>query len=130
MKSWELVPLINSSAFHQSDMKSNLCSKKPKCSVMEREEEEIHHPSSDGWRYFSSRDPEKVLCLHRVLKSFAFSNHTEACTVFFSPPGKLCMCITVYFPHTGMAMRSTAGIANRSPSPLCPNRHILVALPQ
>lgn len=72
MKSRELVPLINSSAFHQSDMKCNHCSKKPKCSVMGREEEEMHHPSSNGQRHFSGRDPGKALYLHRVAEKHCF----------------------------------------------------------
>lgn len=89
----------------------------------------MHHPSSDGWRHFSRKDPEKVLYLHKVLKSSVFSNHTEAFAVFFSSPGKH-VCITMYFSSADMPVRSTTGLADGSPSPLCPNREVLAALPQ
>lgn len=109
---WELVPLINSSAFHQSDTKHNLCSKKPKCSVMERGRRRcITQVVMAGDNFL--RDPEKVLCLHRVLKNIYFNNHREAPTIFFCPSGKPCVSLAMYFPYTGMPMRSTADTTRR-----------------
>lgn len=110
MKSRDLAPLINSSAFHQSDKKCNLCSKKPKCSEMERGRRRcITQVVMAGDNFL--RDPEKVLYLHRALKSISFNTTQRLPPYFCLPKGNPYVCIAMYFPYTGMPMRSTADTA-------------------
>lgn len=128
MKSQELVPLINSSACHQSDMKCNLYSKSQNALWWRERRGRCITQVVMAGGIFLGKTQRRYYTFTRCWKA-VFSNHTEAFAVFFSSPGKH-VCITMYFSSADMPVRSTTGLADGSPSPLCPNREVLAALPQ
>lgn len=128
MKSRELVPLINSSPFHQADTKCNLCSKKPKCSVMERGRKRcITQVVTAGDNFL--RPKEGIMSSQGAEQHFFQQLCRGPHCIFVSLRETLCLPSHV-FSLCRHAHEDHCWHCKGTPSPLCPSRHILAVLPQ
>lgn len=124
----ELVPLINSSAFHRSDKRCNLCSKKPKSSVMERGRRRcITQVVMAGDSFLRPR--QGIMSLQGAEKHFFQQPYSGSHSIFVSPRETLCVHSHVFSLHRH-AHEEHCWHCQGTPSPLCPSRHISAVLSQ